>query len=144
MSVLLLQMAHAEEVEDLGGLNNAPPEAAEGGPVLPSDAGEGPSDVPMPAATGEDPVSALVPTVESANFVHRFRVLGLRTQSLLKVLILWRLRPWLWKMIRVILCLSFLSLMILGVRWCGLKSLRMRTWIILRHWMWLRLRLRHV
>jgi hypothetical protein len=28
------------------------------------------------------------------------------------------------KMIRMILCLSFLSLMVLGVRWCGRRSLR--------------------
>ena len=48
---------------------NAPPEATEGGPVLPSDAGEGPSDVPVPAAAGEDPVSAPVPTVEGAQEV---------------------------------------------------------------------------
>jgi hypothetical protein len=69
MSVLLLQMAHAEEVEDLRGLNSAPPEAAEGGPVLPSNAGEGPSDVLVPAAAGEDPVSAPVSTVEGAQEV---------------------------------------------------------------------------
>jgi hypothetical protein len=69
MSVLLLQMANAEEVEDLGGLNSAPPEAAEGGPVLPSDASEGPLDVPVPAAAGEDPVSTPVPTVEGAQEV---------------------------------------------------------------------------
>ena len=69
MSVLLLQMAHAEDVKDLGGLNSAPPEAAEGRPVLPSDAGEGPSDAPVPAVAGEDPVSAPVPTVEGAQEV---------------------------------------------------------------------------
>jgi hypothetical protein len=69
MSVLLLQMVNVEEVEDLGGLNSAPPEAAEGGPVLPSDAGEGSSDVPVPAAAGEDPVSAPVPTAEGAQEV---------------------------------------------------------------------------
>jgi hypothetical protein len=69
MSVLLLQMAHAEDVEDLGGLNSASPEAAEGRPVLPLDAGEGPSDVPVLAAAGEDPVSAPVPTAEGAQEV---------------------------------------------------------------------------
>jgi hypothetical protein len=37
--------------------------------VLPSDAGERPSDVPVPAAAGEDPVSAPVPTVEGAQEV---------------------------------------------------------------------------
>jgi hypothetical protein len=42
MNVLLLQMEHAEDVEDFGGLVGAPPEAAEVKPVLPSDAGEGP------------------------------------------------------------------------------------------------------
>ena len=62
MSVLLLQMACAEDVEDLGDLVGAPPEAAEGNSVLPSDAGEGPSAVPVPAMAGEDPVSAPVPT----------------------------------------------------------------------------------
>jgi hypothetical protein len=49
--VLLLQMERAEDVEDLGGLVGAPPEAAEGNPVLPSDAGEGPSAVPVERIT---------------------------------------------------------------------------------------------
>jgi hypothetical protein len=40
MNLLLLQMERVEEVEDFGGLVGAPPEAAEGKPVLPSDAGE--------------------------------------------------------------------------------------------------------
>ena len=66
MSVLLLQMARAEDVEDLGGLNDAPPEAAGDIPVLPSDASEGPSAVPVPAAAGEDPVSVPAPTEEGA------------------------------------------------------------------------------
>jgi hypothetical protein len=43
MSVLLLQMAHTEDVEDLVGLDGALPEAAEVDLVPPSDAGEGPS-----------------------------------------------------------------------------------------------------
>jgi hypothetical protein len=34
--------------------------------VLPSDAGEGPSGVPVPAMAGEDPVLAPAPTVEGA------------------------------------------------------------------------------
>jgi hypothetical protein len=76
--------------------------------------------------------------------LRMFKILGMHTQPLLILLILWRLRPWLRKMIRVILCLSFLSLMILGVWWCGRKSLRMMIWIILRHWMWLRQRLLRV
>jgi hypothetical protein len=66
MNVLLLQMERAEDVEDFEGLVGAPPEAAEGKPVLPTDASEGPSDAPVPAAAGEDPVSAPVLTVEGA------------------------------------------------------------------------------
>jgi hypothetical protein len=66
VNVLLLQMECAEDVEDLGGLVGAPPEAAEVNPVLPSDAGEGPSAMPVPAMAGEDPVSAPAPTVEGA------------------------------------------------------------------------------
>jgi hypothetical protein len=69
MNVLLLQMERAEDVEDFGGLIGAPPEAAEGKPVLPLDAGEGPSDVLVPAAAGEGPVLAPVPTVEGAQEV---------------------------------------------------------------------------
>jgi hypothetical protein len=66
-------------------------------------------------------------------------MLGLRTQTLL--LILWRLRPWSLEMNRMSLRLSFLILVTLGVRLSERKSLRMRTWITLRHWMWLRRRL---
>ena len=73
MNVLLLQMERAEDVEDLGGLVDVPPEAAEVNPVLPSDAGEGPSVAPVPAMAGEDPVSAPVPTVEGAQEVVRSR-----------------------------------------------------------------------
>jgi hypothetical protein len=69
VNVLLLQMERAEDVEDFRGLNSTPPKAAEGKPVLPSDAGEGPSDMPVLAAAGEDPVSAPVPTVEGAQEV---------------------------------------------------------------------------
>jgi hypothetical protein len=39
VNVLLLHMERAEDVEDLGGLVGAPPEAAEVKPVPPSDAG---------------------------------------------------------------------------------------------------------
>jgi hypothetical protein len=67
--VLLLQMERAEDVEDFGSLAGAPPEAAEGKPVLPSDASEGPSDAPVPAAAGERPVLAAVPTAEGAQEV---------------------------------------------------------------------------
>jgi hypothetical protein len=66
MSVLLLQMAHAEDVEDLGGLDGALPEAAEVNPVLPSDAGEGTSATPAPTAAGEGPAPAPAPTGEDA------------------------------------------------------------------------------
>jgi hypothetical protein len=38
----------------------------EGNPVLPSDAGEGPSAMPMPPMAGEDPVLAPAPAVEGA------------------------------------------------------------------------------
>jgi hypothetical protein len=62
-------MERAEDVEDFGSLAGAPPEAAEGKPVLLVDAGEGPSDAPVPAAAGEDPVLAAVPTVEGAQEV---------------------------------------------------------------------------
>jgi hypothetical protein len=66
VNVLLLQMARAEDVEDLGGLAGTPPEAAEVNPVLPSDAGEGPSAVRVPTVADEDPVSAPAPTSEDA------------------------------------------------------------------------------
>jgi hypothetical protein len=66
MSVLLLQMARAEDVEDLGGLVGAPPEAAKVNPVPPLDAGEGSSTAPVPTVAGEDPLSAPVPMGEDA------------------------------------------------------------------------------
>jgi hypothetical protein len=66
MSVLLLQMAHAKDVEDLVGLDGALPEAVKVDPVLPSDAGEGPSATPAPVAAGEDPAPAPAPTGEDA------------------------------------------------------------------------------
>eukprot|EP00267_Zea_mays_P053346 XP_020406460.1 actin cytoskeleton-regulatory complex protein PAN1-like [Zea mays] len=58
------EMAHAEDVEDLVGLDGALPEAAEVDPVPPSDAGEGPSATPAPAAASEDPAPAPAPTGE--------------------------------------------------------------------------------
>ena len=67
MSVLLLQMAHAEDVEDLGGLDGALPEAAVVDPVPPSDAGEGPSTTPAPTMASEDPAPAPAPTCEDAS-----------------------------------------------------------------------------
>jgi hypothetical protein len=62
----LLQMERAEDVEDLGGLTGAPPKAAEVNPMLTSDAGEGPSAVPVLTVAGEDPVSAPAVTAEDA------------------------------------------------------------------------------
>jgi hypothetical protein len=55
--VLLLQMAHAEEVKDLGKLDSTLPVATEVEVVPPSDAGEGPSTAPAttaPTGAGED------------------------------------------------------------------------------------------
>jgi hypothetical protein len=66
MSVLLLHMAHAENVEDLGGLYDALPEAVEVNPVPPSDAGEGTSATPAPTAAGEGPAPAPAPMGEDA------------------------------------------------------------------------------
>ena len=79
MSVLLQQMACAEDVEDLGDLNGARPEAevnpvlpeAEVDPALRSEAVEGSSaahvstvsgegSLPAPAPTAEDPPKAVV------------------------------------------------------------------------------------
>jgi hypothetical protein len=57
-------MECAEDVKDFGGLVGVPPEAAKVNPVMPSDVGEGPSAMPVPAMAGEDPVSAPAPTVE--------------------------------------------------------------------------------
>jgi hypothetical protein len=65
--VLLLQMAHAEDVEDLGGLDGAPPEAAEVDPVPPTDADESPSATPAQIAADEDPAPAPAPTCEDAS-----------------------------------------------------------------------------
>ena len=65
MSVLLLQMARAEDVEDLGNLVGAPPEA-EVNPVPPSSAGEGSSAAPVPTMAGEDPLSAPAPMARDA------------------------------------------------------------------------------
>jgi hypothetical protein len=65
-------MARVEDVEDLGGLIGAPPEA-EVNPVLPeaevnlglpSDAGEGSSAAPVPTVAGEGSLPAPAPTAE--------------------------------------------------------------------------------
>jgi hypothetical protein len=63
MGVLLLQMACAEDVEDLGDLVSAPPEA-EVDPVPPSSAGEGSSAASVPTMAGEGPLPAPAPTTE--------------------------------------------------------------------------------
>jgi hypothetical protein len=64
--LVLLQMEHAEDVEDFGALAGVPPEAAEVKPMLPSDAGEGPSAVPEPVVFEEGPASAPAPSVGGA------------------------------------------------------------------------------
>ena len=58
MNVLLLQMAHDEEVEDLGDLDSMLPEASGVELAPPSDAGKGPSSTPAPTGAGEDPAPA--------------------------------------------------------------------------------------
>jgi hypothetical protein len=73
--------------------------------------------------------------------LHRFKVLGLRTQP--PLLNFWRLRPRKMVMNVVDLHLGFLILLTLGARLSGLRSHRRRTWTILRPWMWLRRWLRH-
>jgi hypothetical protein len=72
MNVLLLQMAHDEEVEDLGDLDNTLPEAslpeASGVDLVPpSDVGKGPSSTPAPTGDGEDPAPAPALTGEDAS-----------------------------------------------------------------------------
>jgi hypothetical protein len=72
MSVLLLQMARAEDVEDLGDLNGARPEAevnpvlpeAEVDPTLRSEAVEGSSVGPVSTMSGEGSLPAPTPTAE--------------------------------------------------------------------------------
>jgi hypothetical protein len=63
MSVLLLQMARAEDVEDLGDMNDARPEAKVD-PALPSEAGEGSSTAPVSTVSGEGSLLAPAPTAE--------------------------------------------------------------------------------
>ena len=65
--MLVLQMAHAEDVEDLGCLDGTLPEAAEVDPVPPSDADEGPSSTPAPTTADEDPTPTPVSTCEDAS-----------------------------------------------------------------------------
>jgi hypothetical protein len=63
MSVLLLQMARAEDVEDLGDLNGARPEA-EVDSTLPSEAGEGSSAAPVSTVSSEGSFPAPAPMAE--------------------------------------------------------------------------------
>jgi hypothetical protein len=60
-------MAHAEDVEDLGGLDGTLPKATEVNLAPPSDAGEGPSTTPAPTTAGEDLAPAPAPTCEDAS-----------------------------------------------------------------------------
>jgi hypothetical protein len=59
-------MAHAKDVEDLGGLDGTLPEATEVDPVPPSVVDEGPSATLAPTAAGEDPAPAPAPIGEDA------------------------------------------------------------------------------
>jgi hypothetical protein len=67
MNVLLLQMAHDEEVEDLGEQDSTLPEASRVELAPPSDAGKGPSATPAPTGAGEDPALAPALTGEEAS-----------------------------------------------------------------------------
>ena len=67
MNVLLLQMVHDEEVEDLGNLDSTLPEASRVELAPPSDAGKGPSVTPAPTGAGEDPAPAPAPTGQDAS-----------------------------------------------------------------------------
>jgi hypothetical protein len=70
LTLLFLQMAHAEEVKDLGDLDSVLPVTSGVEVAPPSDASEGPSTVPAPtvptgasedpAPTGEDALKAVV------------------------------------------------------------------------------------
>jgi hypothetical protein len=110
----------------------------------PTVAGEGPAPAPAPTSEGDLKVVA-EPAAEPATedptaapgprrwlnkcwgfckfclcdtepwLLRRFFSLGLRTQPLLTMLFLWQLQSWLLMTIRLALCLSVLSLMIMGV-----------------------------
>jgi hypothetical protein len=67
MKVLLLQMAHDKEVEDLGDLDSMLPEASWVELAPPSNAGKGPSATPAPTGAGEDPAPAPALTGEDAS-----------------------------------------------------------------------------
>jgi hypothetical protein len=72
MNVLLLQMAHDEEVEDLGDLDSTLPDstlpkASRVALAPPSDAGRGPLVTPAPTRAVEDPAPAPALTGEDAS-----------------------------------------------------------------------------
>jgi hypothetical protein len=72
MNVLLLQMAHDEEVENLGDLDSTLPGSmllGTSGVELapPSDAGKGPSSTLAPTGDGEDLAPAPAPTGEETS-----------------------------------------------------------------------------
>jgi hypothetical protein len=75
MSMLFLEIAHDEEVEDLGDLKSMLPKSSGakegiGGQLAPpSDTGEGPVMTPAPTYAGEDPVPAAAPTGEDTSVV---------------------------------------------------------------------------
>jgi hypothetical protein len=67
MTVLLLQMAHDEDVADLGDLDSTLSEGSRVELAPPSDAGEGPSATFAPTGAGEDPAPASAPAGEDAS-----------------------------------------------------------------------------
>jgi hypothetical protein len=67
MNMLLLQMAHDEEVEDLGDLDSMLTKALGVELAPPSVAGKGPSVTPAPTRAGEDPALAPALTGEDAS-----------------------------------------------------------------------------
>jgi hypothetical protein len=67
MNVLLLQMAHDEEVEDLGDLDSTLPEASGVELAPPTDVGKGPSATPTPTGAGEGRAPAPALTGEDAS-----------------------------------------------------------------------------
>jgi hypothetical protein len=65
--MLLQQMTHDEEVEDLGDLDSTLPEASRVELAPPSDAGKGPSATPALTGAGEDPAPAPAPMGEDTS-----------------------------------------------------------------------------
>jgi hypothetical protein len=67
MNVLLLLMAHDEEVEDLSDLDSTLPEASGVELAPPTDVGGGPLVTPAPTRAGEDPAPATASTGEDTS-----------------------------------------------------------------------------